>query len=310
MERKKSVIITARVHEELCSVFEKKGYSIKYVPQVSYDELYEMCDAATGLIVTTRLPIDKKLIDRAVQLKWIGRLGSGMELIDVVYAESKGITCVNSPEGNRTAVAEHALGMLLSLLHRICSSFEEIKSGNWFREENRGEELTGKTLGIIGYGNTGTAFSKLLAPFDVTVLAYDKYKFGFAGQYIKEASLEQVCRYADMISFHIPLTPETFHMADETFFDLLHQHPVIINTSRGGIIKTSALKEAILHGKVSGAALDVFEHEQPGALPDIGKENMDFFLRQKNVLLTPHIAGYSRQAFYRMGQVILEKLGI
>lgn len=307
---KKTVIITAKVHEHLSSALAKKGYDIRYVPQVSYDELYEMGDEATGLIVTTRLPIDKKLIDRAVQLKWIGRLGSGMELIDVEYAESKGITCVNSPEGNRTAVAEHALGMLLSLLHRINSSYEEVRSGKWLREENRGEELTGKTVGIIGFGNTGAAFAKLLASFDNSVLIYDKYKFGFSSQYIKEATLDQVCRHADVISFHVPLTPETFHMADSTFFGLLQQKPIIINTARGGVIEISALKEAIKKEKVSGVALDVFEHEQTGDLPQIGKENMDFLLGQKNVLLTPHIAGYSHQAFYRMGQVILEKLGI
>ena len=310
MGSKRSVIITARVHDFLLKTLEEKGYRVSYLPQVSYDELYAICDEAIGLVVTTRLPIDEKLMDRAVQLKWIARLGSGMERINVDYAEKKGIQCVSSPEGNRTAVAEHALGMLLALLHKISSSGQEVKEGHWNREANRGEELTGKTVGIIGYGNTGSSFARLLEPFDVTVLAYDKFKFDFAGGYIREAGMEQICRYADVISFHVPLTEETTHMADESFFNSLQERPVIINTARGGVIKTVALKEALQVGRVSGAALDVLENELPDSIPAVEKETMDFLMHRSDVLLTPHIAGYSRQAFYKMCTVILEKLGI
>ena len=304
------VIITAKVHEYLPAALLDKGFTVKYLPGINYEELYLMGNEAVGLIVTTRLEIDKKFIDRAVNLKWIGRLGSGMELIDLPYAASKGITCVSSPEGNRIAVGEHALGMLLSVIHRISSSFDEIRKGEWCRESNRGIELTGKTVGIIGFGNTGTAFANLLAPFGVTVLVYDKYKYDFSSGHIKEACMEQVCRYADVISFHVPLNHETKYMADELFFNSLQQAPVIINTSRGSVVKTTALVAALQQKMISGAALDVLENEQPATLPAIGKELFDFLIHQKNVLLTPHIAGYSREAFYKMSKVIIEKLGI
>ena len=310
MNNKNIVIVTARAHEHLISSFEDRGYKVLYLPGLTYDELYDMAGDAIGLIVTTRLRIDKNLIDRAEQLKWIGRLGSGMEMIDVAYAESKGIKCVSSPEGNRVAVAEHALGMLLGLMHRINSSFQEIKEGQWIREANRGRELTGKTVGIIGYGNTGTAFAKLLSAFDVTILAQDKYKFGFGGQFTREASLEQIGRYADVISFHVPLTAETKYMVNREFFDGLERQPVLINTSRGEIVDTIALISALKQNKLSGAALDVLEKEQAAGMPLVDRESLDFLTRQNNVIITPHIAGYSIEAFYQTGAVILEKLGI
>jgi D-3-phosphoglycerate dehydrogenase len=207
-------------------------------------------------------------------------------------------------------VAEHALGMSLSLLNKINSSFEEIKKGKWIREENRGTELTGKTVGIVGYGNTGSSFGKLLSALDVTVLAYDKYKYGFGHDHIKEANLDQICRYAHVISFHVPLTDETKHMADEGFFKCLLQKPYIINTSRGSVIQTSALIEALKQNIISGAALDVLENEHFGSFSAREKEEMSYLTGQPNVLLTPHIAGYSTEAFYKMSTVIMEKLDI
>ena len=198
--------------------------------------------------------------------------------------------------------------MLLNLMNKITKSAAEVKEGKWLRNENRGREISGMTIGLIGYGNTGQAFANLLSSFNVTMLAYDKYKTGFGGNLIREADIDQICRYADVISFHVPLSKETRHMADDIFFDKLKNKPYIINTARGNIIETSALIKALENDKITGAALDVLENEKLHLLSALQKEQLDYLLNNDNALITPHIAGYSHEAFRKMSEVILAKI--
>jgi D-3-phosphoglycerate dehydrogenase len=301
------------VHPFLLATLEQKGFEISYEPTITYDQLSLQISDAVGLIVTTRLKIDARIIEAAKALKWIGRLGSGMELIDTDLAESKGILCVSSPEGNCTSVGEHSLGLLLNLMHRIHHAYGEIKMGQWVREGNRGDELTGKKVGIIGFGHTGAAFAKVLTGFDVEILAHDIQPRALGWQqfpHVKMVQLETIQAQAEVISLHLPLTPLTKHFANARFFEALQQQPYFMSTCRGGITSTPALLEALQHQQIRGAGLDVLENEQLDTYNQAEKANLAALMALPNFILTPHIAGYSQEAYYKMSKILLEKLGL
>ena len=306
----KKALITALVHPLLKAGLEAKGWHVVVRESISREELMAEIHEFQGLVITTRLQIDSTVLHKASGLTWVGRLGSGMEIVDTVTANALGIDCFSSPEGNRDAVAEHCLGMLLSLMHHIPRASNEVKSGKWIREANRGSELRGKTVGIIGFGNTGSSFAGLLEPFGVTVLAHDKYRFGFARGHVREASLEQIQRYANVISFHLPLTVETKHYANQSFFEALELKPFFLNASRGGVVDTKALVAALDNQLIYAAGIDVLENEDLSSYSPEEWGILNTLTSHQNVIVTPHIAGYSHESLRKMAEILLSKLEV
>lgn len=266
---------------------------------------------AHGLVIRSRFPMNEEFLSHLPNLSFIARSGAGMENIDVNYCESKGIQLFNSPEGNRNAVGEQALGMLLSLMNKLHLVNRDVKNGKWERDGNRGVELDGKTVGIIGFGNNGSAFAKKLRGFDVRVLAFDKYKSGFGDAFVMEATLEAVLDQADVISFHIPQNEETIYFANQEFFDGLRKSIYLLNLSRGKIVETKALIRAIESEKVIAAALDVNEFEK-SSFEHFFDENrspeLSFLLTSDRIMLSPHIGGWTHESYFKLSNVLADKI--
>ena len=298
-------------HPLLVDEFAKLGFVNDLDYTSPREEILEKIGAYHGLILRSRLPVDRELLDRATALEFIGRLGAGLENIDVDYARSKGVFLAAAPEGNRNAVGEHTLGMLLSLFNKLNTADAEVRRGLWRREENRGLEVEGKTIGIIGYGNMGKAFARKLKGFDAEVICYDIVG-GVGNEDARQVGMLEFRRKVDVVSLHVPENPETIGMVDEAFIGEIQKPFWLLNTARGKCVKTGDLVSGLQSGKVLGAGLDVLEYEkasfeslfQEGDLPAAFK----YLIEAPNVLLTPHVAGWSVESKEKLARTIVEKV--
>lgn len=308
---KKHVLFIDTTHPYLPEALTAQGFECSHYYGADRSELLTMLPRYDGLVIRSKIKLDREALDFAVNTRFIARVGAGMENIDHEYARQKGIVCLNAPEGNRDAVGEHAVGMLLSLLNHLCRVNLEVRTGTWIREGNRGTEIGGKTIAIIGFGNTGNAFAEKVSGFRARVIAYDKYKSGFSEMFVKEVQMEEIFREADVVSLHVPLTDETRQMINRDFLDKFQKPIYLINTARGQCLNTSDLMDAIDSGKVLGAALDVLEYEK------LSFENLDAaslplpfqrLIASEKVLLSPHIAGWTHESNYKMARILVEKI--
>lgn len=308
---RQKVLLIDTVHRIIPDKLKASGFEVIAGFELSRAEILDFISDFYGVVIRSRINIDKEIIDKATNLKFIARVGAGMESIDLEYCKTKGIECLNSPEGNRDAVGEHAAGMLLNLLNNLNKADREVKLGVWKREENRGNELNTKTVGIIGYGNMGSSFAKKISGFGCKVISYDKYKNDYSDGFTIETNLETIFSEADILSLHVPLNDETKYMVDDDFISSFKHNFILINTARGPVVKTAALVGALKSGKISGAALDVIEYEETSfektaIMTDI--EDFRYLTSCHNVILTPHIAGWTVESKIKLAEVLANKI--
>jgi D-3-phosphoglycerate dehydrogenase len=307
----KNVLFLDTVHPILEERLTANEYNCMNATQLSIEALQPLLKEAFGIVIRSRFTMDAAFLKNAPNLQFIARSGAGMENIDEVYCAEKNIQLFNAPEGNRNAVGEHALGMLLALFNQLVKSDTEVRKGIWDREGNRGIELDGKTVGIIGYGNNGSAFAKKLRGFDVKVLAYDKYKSGFGNQFIQESTLDDIFKNSDVVSFHIPQNEETLFMANDEFFSNFKKNVYLINLSRGKIVQTSALVNSLKSGKVIGACLDVLEYEKSSFESFFEQEipaDFKYILESDKTILSPHVGGWTHESYFLLSDVLADKV--
>jgi D-3-phosphoglycerate dehydrogenase len=307
----KNILLIDTVHPSFKKGIEELGYSFTDGTTWSNDKILEELHNYTGILVRSKITLDKNFFDKAPNLKFIARAGAGIEHIDIEEAKKRNIAIITAPEGNRDSVGEHSIGMLLSLTNNLSKADKEIREGKWIREDNRGYEIQGKTVGIIGYGYMGSAFAQRLSGFDCKVIAYDKYKKNFSDKLVIEVSLQTLFDETDILSLHIPLTEETNYMVNDGFINLFAKSIFIINTSRGKIINTKDLVKSIKTAKIRGAALDVLEYENQsfeskGEITD--KETYDYLINSNKVILTPHIAGWTFESYKKIAEVLVAKI--
>ena len=311
MTNMRKVLFIDTVHSILEERLSNRGFYCIDGTKMSREEIQFELKDVFGIVIRARFTLDKEFLFTASQLKFIARSGSGLENIDQVYCKERKIELFNSPEGNRNAVGEHALGMLLSLLNKLPQANKQVKDGIWDREGNRGEELDGKTIGIIGYGNNGSAFAKKLRGFDVKILIYDKHKTGFGDHFVQEGTLQAIFQQADIVSFHIPLTKENKYFANQSFFNSFSKPIRLLNLSRGKIVNTKDMVLALKEKKVIGACLDVLEFETKSFesffeqhLP----EEFNYLIHSDNVILSPHVGGWTIESYFKLSNVLADKI--
>lgn len=301
-------LIVDEMHDSVVSLLKEIDVAPVYRPDVSRQEIIELIADYEVLFIRSKTRVDKELLKNAQHLKVVGRAGAGIDNLDEAYLSSKNIAIINAPEGNRDAVGEQTIGMLLSLMHNIHKSHLEVTSKTWDREGNRGVELSGKTVGIIGYGNMGQMVAQRLKSFGCNVLAYDKYRSDYEDEYCTSASLNEIHASADVLSLHVPLTDETRGWIDDDFFEAFQKPVYFLNLARGGIVSLHAVKSALEKGKLIGAALDVLENEKLETLNFEQEKVFKYLSEATNVILTPHIGGWSRESHVKINQVLVNKL--
>lgn len=301
-------LIIDRTHECIIPGLEKLGYRVDYEPGLSRPEVLKRIAPYEGLIVRSKLAVDREFIDRATSLRFVARAGAGLDQLDVAALNARNVTILNAPEGNRDALAEHMVGMLLTLLNTMHRTDRQVRAGIWDREGNRGVELMGQTVGLIGYGYMGRAFAQRLSGFGVRVLAYDKYQESYGDAYAEEAPMDKLYDQADIISFHVPLTQETYQWVDQAYLDRFRKDVFLLNSARGKIVTFRTLAEALRRGKLRGVALDVLENEQLAKLTDEQRRYFDELVQSDRVLFTPHVAGWTHASYRKISEVLVEKI--
>lgn len=306
----KRALITDGVHPLLLEGLEALGYTCDYHPKISLEETKSRIAPYHGLIINSKILVDRSFLDQAAHLQFIGRLGSGMEIIDQIYAAEKGVAVFSAPEGNCNAVAEHALGMLLALFNNFLRSDAQVRQLIWNREQNRGVELMGKVVGIVGFGHTGSTFAEKLSGMGVQVLAYDKYKKNYTTNFphVEEVEMDRLFAEADIISFHLPLTEEVIHLVNDDYLEKCKNAVILINTSRGKVIPTATLIKGLKSGKIGGACLDVFENEKPDKFTEEEKKMYQTLYQYDNIILSPHVAGWTIASKRRLAAILLDKI--
>lgn len=308
MNQEKRVLIVDDLHESILPLLKAEGYDPVYSPVIRREEILEIIPEFTGLVIRSKTNVDKELVDKAANLKFVARAGAGIDKLDEEYLKSKDIVIVNAPEGNRDALAEHALGLLLSVLHRLHFSHQQVNKGIWDREGNRGIELKGKVVGIFGVGFMGKRFSRKLAGMGCEVIGYDKYAVNFGTETVKEVSLNELFERTEILSIHIPLNGETRYLFDKVYLSNFQNLKILVNTARGEILRTSDLADLLEDGSIYGAALDVLENEKPDTYSEEERDLIKRLASHPNVIMTPHVGGWTFESYRRISEVLVQKL--